>query len=151
MELVKTKGCCKMNLISLWMRVLSLFLIMCLLIAFSYVFLKKFSCLRWLAPLAFVLFFGLSIFKVSSAIVNPSVETFVGTYVGFEKEATSINFFSLEYCFEVEGEKIYVDVDAVSANILYPSGLEVGQTYVVSYETKENLIIEIAKHKEGLS
>lgn len=91
----------------------------------------------------FVLFFGFSIFKVSQAIINPSIETFIGEYQGFSRKATSINFFSLEYCFEIDNHKKYVDSDSISANVLHPTSMEEGKIYEVSYETKEDVIVSI--------
>lgn len=92
-----------------------------------------------------VLLFAFAIFNVATTLVKPSVKTFIGEYNGFSKEATSINFFSLEYCFVVNNEKKYVDTDIISANILCPEGMEEGQSYVISYETNENIIVGIEK------
>lgn len=116
---------------------------MCLASVISYICLKKTLYVKWVVPILFVLFFGFSIFKVSQAIINPSIETFIGEYQGFSREATSINFFSLEYCFEIDNQKKYVDSDSISANVLHPTDMEEGKIYEVAYETKENVIVGI--------
>ena len=134
-----------MNYIGLWIRIISLILILCLSSVISYICLKKTAYLKWIVSIAIVLLFAFAIFNVATAIVKPSVKTFIGEYNGFSKEATSINFFSLEYCFDVNNEKKYVDTDIISANILCPEGMEEGQTYVISYETNENIVVGIEK------
>ncbi len=134
-----------MNYIGLWLRIVSLIIIMCLAGVISYICLKKTLYVKWVVPIVIVLFFTFSIFKVSQAIIKPSIETFIGKYHGFLRQATSINFFSLEYCFEVGNQKKYVDSDSISANILYPNGMEEGEIYAVSYETKENIVVSIKK------
>ena len=132
-----------MNFIGLWSRIVSLIIIMCLASVISYICLKKTLYVKWVVPILFVLFFGFSIFKVSQAIINPSIETFIGEYQGFSRKATSINFFSLEYCFEIDNHKKYVDSDSISANVLHPTSMEEGKIYEVSYETKEDVIVSI--------
>lgn len=134
-----------MNYIGLWIRIISLILILCLSSVISYICLKKTVYLKWIVPIAIVLLFAFAIFNVATAIVKPSVETFIGKYNGFSKEATSINFFSLEYCFDVNNENKYVCTDVISANIIYPKGMKEGQIYLISYETNENIVIGIEK------
>lgn len=107
-----------MNYIGLWLRIISLIIIMCLASAISYICLKKTLYVKWVVLILFVSLFGFSIFKVSQAIINPSIETFIGEYQGFSRKATSINFFSLEYCFEIDNHKKYVDSDSISANVI---------------------------------
>lgn len=138
-----------MNFVGLWTRIISIILIMCLLVVLSFVLFKNKIYFKWLIPIALVLVFSFSIFNVFTAIVKPSVQTFVGTYIGFEKEATSINFFSLEYCFEVNNTKKYVSTDIIAANVLCLNGLEIGRTYEVSYESNENIIVEIHEKEES--
>lgn len=132
-----------MNCVSLWIRIVSIILIMCLSICLCLITLKKTTYSKWFISGVLVLIFSFALFNVFASMVNPSIQTFVGAYVGFEKEATSINFLAVEYCFEVNNEKVYVSSDVISARMLALNELEIGKVYEVSFETTENLIIGV--------
>lgn len=138
-----------MNFVGLWVRIISLILIMLLAVVLILILVKNKGFLRWIISIATILAFLFPVFSVLSAIVNPSIQIFVGKYIGFEKPATGISFFSLEYCFEVDNQKKYVSSDAFSANILNLHDLEIGCTYEVLYESNESIILEAHRTQES--
>ncbi len=116
-----------------------------------------------IAGMAVVLFFGRKQFKkwekiftvalalvlvllgggsTLGALIAPDVQTVVGVYDGATR-SHGLSFFEMEYCFLVGEEKMYLELDAFSANALLKDDFEEGKTYTVSYETKSNLIVAV--------
>jgi hypothetical protein len=52
----------------------------------------------------------------------------------------------MEYCFVCKNENIYLDLDAISGNIIFDGDLVKGQEYIISYETESNLIVAISQN-----
>ncbi len=52
----------------------------------------------------------------------------------------------MEYCFVSENEKVYLDLDSISKNIIFDEEFVKGQEYTISYEAESNLIVAITKN-----
>ena len=77
------------------------------------------------------------------SLVSPDIKTVVGTYESKIRE-TGLSPFQMEYCFVCENEKIYLELDAISGNILFDGDFVKGQEYTISYETESSLIVAIS-------
>ena len=136
------------SFIALWIRLISLIFLAVILTAIVLFFgRKKFK--KWekivsicMAVLLVILGGGSTI----KSLVSPNIKTVVGTYQSEIREATGLSPFQIEYCFVCENEKIYLDLDAISGNIIFDGDLVKGQEYTISYETESNLIVAISQN-----
>ena len=84
------------------------------------------------------------------SLVLPDIKTVVGIYESEIREATGLSPFQIEYCFVCENEKIYLDLDAISGNIIFDGEFVKGQEYTISYEAESNLIVAVSKNNVHL-
>ena len=136
------------NFIALWIRLISLIFLAVILTAIVLFFgRKKFK--KWeksvcicMAVLLLVLGGGSTI----KSLVLPNIKTVVGIYESEIREATGLSPFQMEYCFVCENEKTYLDLDAISGNIIFDGEFVKGQEYTISYEAESNLIVAVSKN-----
>lgn len=136
------------SFIALWIRLISLIFFAVILTAIVLFFgRKKFK--KWekivsicMAVLLVILGGGSTI----KSLVSPNIKTVVGTYQSEIREATGLSPFQMEYCFVCENEKTYLDLDAISGNIIFDGEFVKGQEYIISYETESNLIVAISQN-----
>lgn len=136
------------NFVALWVRLIEIILLTLILTAIVLYFgRKKFK--KWekivsicMAVLLVILGGGSTI----KSLVSPDIKTVVGTYESEIREATGLSPFQMEYCFVCENEKVYLDLDSISENIIFDGDFVKGQEYTISYETESNLIVAISKN-----
>ncbi len=136
------------NFIALWIRLITLILLVGILTVVVLFFgRKKFK--KWekivsvCIAVLLVLLGGGSTLK---SLVSPDIKTVVGTYDSEIRESTGLSPFQMEYCFVNENEKIYLDLDAISKNIMFDDEFLKGEKYTIAYETESNLIVAISKN-----
>ena len=136
------------NFIALWIRLISLIFIAVILTAIVLFFgRKKFK--KWEKIVSICMAVILVILGGGSTIkslVSPDIKTVVGTYQSEIREATGLSPFQFEYCFICENETIYLDLDAISGNIIFDGEFVKGQEYTISYEEESNLIVAISQN-----
>ncbi len=135
------------NFIALWIRLITVVLLAVVLTAIVLFFgRKKFKkrekILSLCLAVLLVLLGGSSTLK---SLVLPDVKTVVGTYKS-ELSVKGLSPFQFEYCFVCENEKIYLDLDAISGNIIFDGEFVEGKEYVISYEEESNLIVAIERN-----
>lgn len=136
------------NFVALWVRLITLILLAVVLTAIVLFFgRKKFK--KWekivsvcLAALL-VLLGGGSTLK---SLIAPDIKTAVGIYQSEMREATSLSPFQIEYCFDCENQKVYLDLDAISKSIIFAGDFVKGQEYTISYDVRSNLIVAVSKN-----
>ena len=136
------------NFVALWVRLIEIILLTVILTAIVLFFgRKKFK--KWekivsicMAVLLVILGGGSTI----KSLVSPNIKTVVGTYQSEIREATGLSPFQMEYCFVCENEKIYLDLDTISRNMIFDCDFVKGQKYTISYETESNLIVAISQN-----
>ena len=136
------------NFVALWVRLIEIILLTVILTAIVLFFgRKKFK--KWdkivcicMAVLLLVLGGGSTI----KSLVLPDIKTVVGIYESEIREATGLSPFQKEYCFVCENEKTYLDLDAISGNIIFDGEFVKGQEYTISYEAESNLIVAVSKN-----
>lgn len=90
-----------------------------------------------------IIIFLIGAINVVYSLIKPNIETFKGFYEGYSRSASALNPFQLEYRFVIDGDKKYVDTDIISMPFLFTSELKEGCLYEISYETNQNLILEV--------
>ena len=136
------------NFVALWIRLITVILLVVVLAAVVLFFgRKKFK--KWekivcicMAVLLLVLGGGYTL----KSLALPDIKTIVGTYESEIRPATGMSPFQMEYCFVSENEKVYLELDSISKNIIFNEEFAYGQEYTISYEAESNLIVAITKN-----
>lgn len=84
--------------------------------------------------------------SVLGSIFSPKITSFVGTFQGDVRQ-NGIGPFEYEYSFITNNDTVYIDMDLISKRSIYPSDLVIGETYKVTYEESQNLIVRIEHAK----
>ena len=136
------------NFVAIWIRLISLILLAVALMVVVLLFgRKKFKKLeKIVAVCSAVLLVLLGGGSTLKSLMLPDIKTVVGTYDSKTREATGLSPFQLEYCFVCENEKIYLDLDAISGNIIFDGDFVKGEEYTISYETDSNLIVAVSQN-----
>lgn len=81
------------------------------------------------------------------ALIKPQVKTITCTFVGYSKAGDALNPFGMDGEFLCDGTKVWVELDTLTqSKVLGDVGeLEVGDTYVVTYEVNEKLVLAVDK------
>ena len=135
------------NFVALWIRIIALIFLVSILLAIVLFFgRKKFK--KWekivavcLALLLLLLGSGYTL----KSLIAPDVKTVVGIYESEKRETIGLSPFQWEYCFVTENEKIYLDLDSISKNMMLDNEFVKGEEYTISYETTSNLIVAISQ------
>lgn len=79
------------------------------------------------------------------ALIQPQIKTITCTFMGYSRAGDTLNPFSVDGEFLCDGTRVWIELDTVTkSKVLGDVGeLEVGETYVVSYEVKEKLILGV--------
>lgn len=135
------------NFVALWVRLIEIIFLTVIVTAIVLFFGRK-QFKKWekivticLAVLMLVLGGGYT-FK---SLVAPDVKTITGIFESEMRANQRVSFFEWEYCFVSENEKVYVELDSISKNIMFDEEFIKGQEYIVSYEEESNLIVAIQK------
>ncbi len=135
------------NFVALWVRLIEIIFLTVILTAIVLFFgrkqFKKWEKIVCLCMAVFLLVFGGG--STLKSIVAPDVKTIVGTYES-ELSVKGLSPFQIEYCFICQNEKIYLDLDAISGNIIFDGDFVKRQEYTISYETESNLIVAISQN-----
>ncbi len=105
---------------------------------------KKFK--KWekiIAVFMAVALLVLGSFSTMNALISPDIRTIDGIFQSKISEAASLSPFQMEYCFLSNGQKVYLDLDAISKRSIFDKELSKGKSYIVSYEADTNLIVAI--------
>ena len=136
------------SFIALWIRLISLIFLAVILTAIVLFFgrnkLKKWEKIVSICMAVLLVILGGG--STIKSLVSPNIKTVVGTYQSEIREATGLSPFQMEYYFVCKNEKIYLDLDAISGNIIFDGDLVKGQEYIISYETESNLIVAISQN-----
>ena len=136
------------NFVALWVRLIEIILLTVILTTIV-LFLGRKKFQKWekivcLCMAVFLLVLGGG--STLKSLVVPDVKTIVGTY-NSELSVKGLSLFQFEYCFVCENETIYLDLDAISGNIIFDGDFVNEEEYTISYETESNLIVAITKKK----
>ena len=134
------------NFAALWVRLIGIVLVVVLGLAVILILGRK-RLNRSEKIIITVLVLGLVLLggsETAASLIKPEIKT---VDVIFEKEGRSSQriFLESEYCFAKREEKIYLELDVMSKNIIMDHELVEGEEYRVSYEAKSNLILSVSK------
>ena len=135
------------NYVALWIRFITL-IILAVVVTAIVLFLGRKKFKKWEKILtvtmaaALVLLGGGSTLK---SLTVPEIKTIVGIYES-ELSTSGLSPFQREYCFDYKNEKLYLDLDSISKNIMFDGEFVKGQEYTISYETDSNLIVAISQN-----
>lgn len=134
------------NFIGLWIRLITLILLAVVLTVIVLFFgRKKFKkCEKVVSVCLAVFLVLLGGGYTLKSLVSPDIKTIVGKYDS-EMRVTGLSPFQMEYCFVSENEKFYLDLDAISGNIIWDEEFIKGKEYIISFETESNLIVAISQ------
>lgn len=134
------------NFIALWVRLIEIILLTVTVTAIVLFFgrkqFKKWEKIACICMAAVLLVLGGG--YTFKSLVAPDVKTITGTFDS-EQSVRGPSFFQWEYCFVSENEKVYLELDSISKNIIFDEEFVKGQEYTVSYEEESNLIVAISK------
>lgn len=136
------------NFVALWVRLIEIILLTVILTAIVLFFgRKKFK--KWekiicicMAVLLLVLGGGYT-FK---SLVAPDVKTITGIFESEMRANQRVSLFEWQYCFVSKNEKVYLELDSISKNIIFDEEFVKGQEYTISYEAESNLIVAVSKN-----
>lgn len=79
------------------------------------------------------------------ALIKPQIKTITCTFMGYSRAGDTLNPFSIDGEFLCDGTRVWIELDTVTqSKVLGDVGeLEVGETYVVTYEVNEKLILGV--------
>ena len=134
------------NLVALWVRLIEIFFLIVIVTAIVLFFgrkqFKKWEKIVTICLAVFMLVLGGGFtFK---SLVAPDVKTITGIFES-ELSVRGSSFFQWEYCFVSENEKVYLELDSISKNIIFDEEFVKGQEYIVSYEEESNLIVAVSE------
>lgn len=97
-----------------------------------------------ISVLAFCVGFGIACPTIYS-LLNPQVKTITCTFVDYSKSGDNINPFSWDCELRCDGKPMWIELDALTRNRVLGDidELESGKMYVVTYESREDLILGI--------
>lgn len=78
------------------------------------------------------------------SLISPELKTVEATFKS-ESRGIGLSPFQMEYCFESGGEKIYLDLDAISKNVVFKGEFVKNEKYTVTFEIDSNLIVAVSK------
>lgn len=136
------------NFVALWVRLITLILLAVVLTAIVLFFgRKKFK--KWekiVAVCLAVLLVLLGGGSTLKSLIAPEIKTIVASYES-ELRVRGSSPFQMEYCFDNKNEKLYLDLDLISKNIIFDGDFIKGKEYTISYETTSNLIVAVSESK----
>lgn len=79
------------------------------------------------------------------ALIQPQIKIITCTFMGYSRAGDTLNPFSMDGEFLCDGTRVWIELDTVTqSKVLGDVGeLEVGETYVVTYEVNEKLILGV--------
>ena len=110
-----------------------------------YIFTKKQKkIINILAPVIIITIFAMACSSFIYHLINPQIKTITCTYQTNERSG-NLNPFSSDCVFLHNGEKLYIELDALTRKMVVENNMELkeGATYTVTYEERENLILSI--------
>lgn len=129
---------------ALFIRIIYLLIIG--IIGFTVLFAFRKKLKKWEKAMFSLLIVVLLLYGGTSTVyhlINPEIENIKGTFQ-MAVRRNGINPFEYEYCFEDnDGNKYYIDMDAISKKYIFPNELVKEKLYSVNYEANENLILSI--------
>ena len=135
------------NFVALWVRLIEIILLMVILTAIVLFFgrkkFKKWEKIVCICMAVLLLVLGGS--YTLKSLASPDIKTITGTFDS-ELRVRGPSFFQWEYCFVSENEKVYLELDSISKNIIFNEEFTYGQEYTISYEAESNLIVAASKN-----
>lgn len=128
----------------LWIRLIWTFMFGAIAVLLILLFGRKLKLWERITGITLVvLFMLLAGGSTLKALINPAVETVVGRY---ESEQRQISFspFELEYCFNSNNQKLYLELDPFSKAKIFNQDFTKGVEYTISYEKNSNLILAVS-------
>ena len=124
------------NLVALWVRLIEIFFLIVIVTAIVLFFgrkqFKKWEKIVTICLAVFMLVLGGGFtFK---SLVAPDVKTITGIFEREMRANQRVSLFEWQYCFVSENEKVYLELDSISKNIIFDEEFVKGQEYIVSYE-----------------
>lgn len=107
---------------------------------------KENKFLKIIHPTIIIVGFAIACSIIIYHLINPQIKTITCTYQTNERSG-NLNPFSSDCVFLHNGEKLYIELDALTRKMVVENNMELqeGSTYTVTYEERENLILGIKK------
>ena len=133
----------------LYVRMVFWFLLGAAVAGIVYVWTKKQKrIVRVVASLIPLLIFTVIACSTLYSLLSPNVQTVTCVFVEEHRSGDPINPFSNDCEWRCDGKTMWIELDAFTRNKVFGDmdELESGKTYIVTYEVRENLILDIKEN-----
>ena len=133
------------NFFPIWVRIISFFIILAILITVIFLLEKKITMkLKIIISSFLVIISILLMLPTIKALIQPEIVTIEGSFYD-EETLNGINPFERRYSFECNEKIISVDLDSLSKKFIYKDSFEKGELYTIAYEKTTNLVVYVSK------